>query len=410
MRALSRVKNAYRRLLSFVEMYGQHLPLGFKMIFSMGCSVVLLRGTMKGGGSLMLLYAGRSGNYHYLLKTFFDQYEVVEKKRSTLMTIRRHMNQMEPSSDVVVMDVGWPYHGLLNRKGDFLELPDWANMALELSDSWEETVRSFRRTIRSNDLRYIRQNEYRCELTTDRRDIERFYDKMYLPFIQSRHGLDAVKAPRRHVIRRARQGCLQQIFKGDQVVSAGVVYPDKGVLYFLWMGMPAETLKEPPPAAISALYYFGIRHAFDHDLWAVDFMGTRTFLTDGAFQFKRKWGAVLEDTFSPNSILIKPKSGRMNAARFCQHFPMLARREGELEVLFLSIDETVDEKKLSRLDAQYGCNGISRMTVLDLSGHGDSGCGETAVGGHAFHLIKAGLDNFAEHYGRIGDECGENPS
>lgn len=401
MRLLSRARGACRRLFYFFKLYGQHLPLGIKLIFKMPCSVILLRGTMKGSDDpLALLYVGRYGNYHYLQKNLFEECDVVEERKTTLLTFRRHMDRMEAASDVAIVDIGWPYHGLMNRSGVYLEMPDWAGMALELGETWEDTIRLFRHTTRRQDLRHIRLNEYRCEPTNDRAAIEKFYDEMYLPFIESRHGLDAVKASRRHVVRRAGKGCLLQIFKGERVVVAGVVYPEDGALYFLWLGMPSDCIEKPPQAAISAVYYFGIKHALDQGLWAVDFTGTRTFLSDGVFRFKRKWGALVEDSFSPSSLLVRPKNGHLNAARFCQRFPMLVRRNGELEGLLLSVDAPLDDKRLSQLNALYGCNGISRMTVVDLSGHGKAGCRDVAVGDLEFRLIGAGLDHYADHYAK----------
>ena len=401
MKVMSRIKGKIQRLVLFVQLYGQHFWPGVRMVFAMRCSVLLLRGPMtRGGGSLTLLYAGRNYNYHYLLKAIFESYTVVEERRMALPAIRRHVDQMTPKSDVVLLDVGWPYQGLLNRRGIYLEIPDWANMSFPLSDSWEETVQLFHRTIRRNDLRYIRQNEYRCELTTDRADIERFYDEMYLPFIQSRHGDGAVKEPRRQVIRRARKGGLQQIFQGDRVVLAGVVYPEGEVLYFLWIGMPSDCIENPPKAGISALFYFTIRYAFDHGFEVLDFLGTRTFLTDGSFCFKRRWGCVIDDSFSPNSLFIKPQRGNMNAARFCRNFPMLARRNEGFEGIFLSMDETVDEERLLKLYAQYGCGGIDRITVVDISGRVDSGCRDLVVDDHAFRLIGAGPEDFPRHYAK----------
>lgn len=401
MRLVSRVKGVCRGLLSFIQMHGQHLPLGIKMVFSFRCTVIRLVGSLPGSGDAQsVLYVGRRGNYHYLVNNLFDHYEIAEEKKSTLMTFRRSMRLMEPLADVVIVDIGWPYHGRMNRNGEYLELPDWVNMAVELEDSWEGIVRSFRRTIRNNDLRYIRQNAYRCEPTTDRRAVKNFYDNMYVPFIQSRHGLDAVKSTRRHVIRRASKGCLLQIYKDEQVVAAGVVFPENGILFSLWMGMPATVIKDPPRAVVSALYYFGMRYAFDNGFWAVDFLGTRTLLTQSSFRFKRKWGALVQDTFSPSSLLIKPQSGNLNAARFCQRFPMLARRDGELEVIGLSIDEKADEETLQKLNAQYGCDGINRITLVEVSDRNDIECVDFVEDHTDYRLIRTGLNTFAEHYAK----------
>jgi len=147
-------------------------------------------------------------------------------------------------------------------------------------------------------------------------------------------------------------------------VAAGVVYPEEDVLFFLWMGLPPEALGVPAEGAISALYYFGIRYAFDQGYAAVDFTGTRAFLGDGAFRFKRKWGALVDDTFSPSSILVRLRPGSRPAAAFCRDVPVLARSPHGIEAVFVSLDPETDEGLFQRLQREYGCRGIDRITVL----------------------------------------------
>jgi len=394
---LRRAKNAYR----FVATYRQHLPFAFEAIFSMPCAVTKLRGAIKGGDELItVLYVGRRMNYPYLLRTIFDEHHVQEEEHSSLLTFRKYMDKMAKDSDVIIVDLGWPYNGVFNRTGKYLEIPDWMNMVVELADDWDGVVRSFRHTTRNNDLRIIRRNDYRFEVSNERRLIEQFYDDMYIPYVTSRHKGDSVFAPRKHVIRQAKQGKLLHVLRGEQLVAAGVVFPGRDILYFLWMGLPPDCLDRPPEGAISALYYFGIKYAFDNDYKAVDFTGTRPFLNDGAFRFKRKWGALVEDTFSPSSILVKPKNNNENAARFCERFPVLARNGNDLEARFLYRDETVDEDTLDRLSKQYGCDGVDRMTVVEIADENETRSMQKDPDGCQYRLIKCRMDSFADHYAR----------
>lgn len=396
---------------AFVRLYGQHAPLALGAIFSISCVVVRMRGKIRDTDQdITVLYVGRRSrsrsNYSYLSSALFDDRLVVDRHPSNLLAVRKHMRRASALSDILIADIGWPYDALFNRSGTFLELPDWMNMAVNLADDWPAVIRSFRQTTRNNDLRLIRRNDYQCRLTRSRRDIEQFYELLYLPFIRHKHGNAAVAAPRRHVIRRALQGWLLQVLKGSDVVAAGVVYPDDGALYFLWLGIPKRHLENPPEAAISALYYFGIQHAFEQQLDSVDFAGTRPFLTDGAFHFKRKWGAAVEDTFSPSSILIKPQNGNEGAAKFCQHFPMLARRRDGLEAIFLRMGERVDAEAFSRLEKAYACSGIDSIAVIEIAESDEPTLTKVSNEGRAHRHVKTRLDKFAEHYAREApNEC-----
>jgi hypothetical protein len=310
------------------------------------------------------------------------------------------MDRMAKNSDVIIVDLGWPYNGRFNRDGEYLEIPDWLNMVVVLADDWASVVKSFRHTTRNNDLRLIRRNNYRCETTNDRRAIERFYDDMYVPFVSSRYEDGSVFTTRGRVIRKAMKGKLLHVLRGEQLVAAGVVLPGNDTLYFLWMGLPPDCLERPPEGAISALYYYGIKYAFDNGYKAVDFTGTRPFLNDGAFRFKRKWGARVEDTYSPNSILLKPKNNNENAAEFCKRIPLLARNGDDLEARFLYRDEIVDADTLRKLSKQYSCDGVDRVTVIEIADKNETRLVPMSTDGCQYRIINCRMDCFADYYAR----------
>jgi hypothetical protein len=186
--------------------------------------------------------------------------------------------------------------------------------------------------------------------------------------------------------------------RDDEVVAAGVIYPENDAMFSLWMGLPEKYLDPQPEAAISALYFFGIRYAFDNGYRFFDFTGTRALLKDGPFQFKRRWGPVIEDAFSPGSILLKPQNGNRNAALFCQEVPVLRRTGDGLEALIVRADEPADEGSLARLEKEFGCAGLERMTVIEISDRNETetiSCGDDKCD---YRLIRTRLDSFGDCY------------
>lgn len=382
----------------FVRAYSQHLPLAFESLFSLRCTVALLSGAVRGGEIVTVLYVGRGRNYDYLTRTLLANPRMIETVRTSLLDWRRHAERMWMRADVMLGDLGWPYNGRLHKHEAFLEVPDWMNMAVELKPTWEDTVRSFRGTTRNNDLRLIRRNGYYCEAVRTRAALEEFYDGMYLPYTRHKHQTGSTLAPRSHVVRRGTRGCLLRIRREGKVVAAGVVYPEDRVLFFLWMGLPADVLDSPPEAAISALYYFGLRHAFDNGYAAVDFTGTRAFLGDGAFRFKRKWGALVDDTFSPSSILVRLQPGSRRAAAFCRDTPVVARSPDGLEAVFVTLDSTADETLLRRLQREYGSRGIDRITVLQPGSETATKCIENPEDQCQYLWVRCTWDELADKY------------
>ena len=396
----------YRRALRLLtapyflfKRYGQHLPLAFEAIFSMPCYLALIRGNTRGGGpELKLLYVGRRRNYEYLVRTVFETHEVITDVHSNLLCFSKEQRRLTPQADITLCDIGWPYHGRVNRRNDYLVMPDWASMSLDLAGEWADVVRRFRHTTRNNDLRLIRRNGFGYVCRNDRETAQDFYDRFYLPFVSYRHGDESIVAPREHVIGRATKGAVLQVIHEGEAVAAGVVFPEDDVLYFLWMGVAAECVEEPPEAAVSALYYFGIKYAYESGYEGVDFTGTRPFLNDGAFRFKRKWGVGVWDTFSPSSILVRPQEGKENAAHFCERFPMLVRRNGSLEAIFLRTGKPVDDAYVKRIESQYLCPGMQCLTIVDTSGSQSEEERRIECDGYLLRVVGCSIRDFTKHY------------
>jgi Acetyltransferase (GNAT) domain len=385
--------------LRFLRLYGQHLPLAYDAIFTLACVVRTLEGTLQGTDErLSVLYAGRGKNFTYLKRAIFGECEVAAERKASLFSVEKHIAKLATSVDVVLVDVGWPYHGRINRDKEYLEVPDWVTMAIDLPETWQGVIQSFRHTTRNNDLRLIRRNQYQCRPTRSRADLQEFYESFYLPFVHAKHADDVVLSPRRHVMKRGQQGTLLQITRGDDIVAAGVVYPEGETMYFLWMGLPTRHLRSPPEACISALYYFGIRYAFDHGFKRVDFTGNRALLNDGAFRFKRKWGANVEDSFSPSSILVKPREGSRKAAVFCQNVPVLVRGTNGLEARFLFADGDATPAAVARIARDYGCEGIARTTVIEVGLESETGAMPTGEETCQYLPLRTNLEGFVKSY------------
>ena len=392
----------FRKFVSvyhFVREYGEHLPLAGKAIFNISCTITTIRGSIRGCGKpILVLYVGRRWNYDFLVDLMLEEHEIVSQANVTLFTARSRSRSLAADADIEIVDVCWPYVGRFNREGGYLEFTDWLNMTLSLKQDWKSTIRSFRKTTRNNDLRLIRRNQYRFEVTNDPEIIDAFYDDMYVSSASRRHGTASIIAPKKHVLKRARQGKLLQVYRGDEVVIAGVIYPEADVLYFLWQGSPPQFQERAPEGSASALYYFGIRYAFDNDISAVDFAGTRAFLDFGDFRFKRKWGARVDDAFSPNSVLMRPLNNQANTVSFCEQFPVIACCDDGLEAVIVRRDDTVDSDTLRRLDKHYNCDGLARTVLILVSDPAHAGATTMELNDHEFHVIQCHPDQFASRY------------
>lgn len=369
---LGLLKGAARRFAEIAMPVLSEVSVVGIAVFEFPVEVILLRGPLRGGTDeedATLLYVGRGLNLPHFKKKYFKEVEIVQSRKANLFTFRKHMAAIEGEADVTFVDIGWPYNGLINKNGDFLVLPDWVCMVTPLADTWEETVQGFRKTMRKNIGRLIRKNEYQCQATTDPDEIKAFYDEYYQAFINSRYSGEVFMTPRLQVERRARQGVILKVMGPDGPVAGGVYFPQGDQFCLLISGMPEALVDNPPEAAISALYYFSIRFAFDNGFKAVNFMGTRAFPDDGLFQFKRKWGAELKDAFSIDAILFRPANNSPKAARFCELFPFIVRRGEELGLVLCTTSKGMTAQDRDRLVAGSHTGGLDFAQVVQVTDH-----------------------------------------
>lgn len=141
-------------------------------------------------------------------------------------------------------------------------------------------------------------------------------------------------------------------------------------------------------------------HAYDQSLTADDLMDTRAFPIDGVLQFKRRWGAVLDDFNSPSSILFKPLKDNAKAANFSQQFPLIARRDGALELVVCSLEPEFDDAACKRTLSSFYCDGIDQVTVVHLS---DQYASTTLTVSKAYpnvRVVRCTLQDFSQYYTR----------
>lgn len=386
----------FDRLLGFYRQYGHQAPLAFKAILDLRCRVVLVSGRLRRSGvQVRLIYAGRGRNLPWLLQHVFEDWQQLQAVRCTPFNFRGALQRLGGDADVEVIDIGWPYDTFARDGARHVELPPWINMTLHLPDTWEEVRRCFRPTTRNNDLRIIRREGYTCEPTRDPALIDDFHEHMYVPSMRGRHGDGAIIVPLARMQKRARDGWLLRILKDGEVVAAGLVHPAGDTCYFLWMGVPAG--RPMAEGATSALYYFGIRHAFDQGYRMLDFGTSRPALNDGPLRFKRKWGGVLADTVDPGALLIAPRAGRMAGLRFCASLPMLVRGSRGLEALFAS-EEPADAARLTAAWREFGCAGIRRATLVTTGAQFATELLPPDSSGCEYRLVSVPPDEFSRHF------------
>lgn len=382
------------RSFTFVQENADKISYVPGALLNVRVNLIILRGKLHGHDMTVdILYAGRCQNLTYLKRKILSEPTVLKSEKTNLFSLRSKIKQWERQADIVFLDVGWPYNGLLNKSGGYLEIPDWISMIVPIEKDWETIEQRFNKTTRKQ----IRRMDYQFEASDDPDVIARFYDDFYVPFVRHRHDADVIFESRKSVEKRARQGKVLRVLDGDEAIVSGIVYFEDDVLYFLWIGLAEKYLSTPPPAALMAIYYYCLRYAFDNGFKAANWLGTRGFPTDGVFQFKRRWGARIDDSFTPNAILIKPAQNSVSAAKFLEAVPLLVRRNGRLQMIFGSTAETCGDKDIRGMMSNFACGGIDQIKVVHVVEGNASAAGNMPSQEDNLTVSTTTLENFSKN-------------
>jgi hypothetical protein len=175
----------------------------------------------------------------------------------------------------------------------------WIRQAYDLAIPLEEL---FKHRERRRERKKVLT--FQPAFSTDPEDLEFFYEKMYLPFIQKRHS-DAIILKKVFLQQDMKKGGELCFIKKDGQIASGGFCTHVGDSYnMLILGMADEKYVEE--GAVAALFYYGLHRALEKEARYFDFGLTRPFITDGVCIYKRKWGGRIQrDPDTPRVLYLK---------------------------------------------------------------------------------------------------------
>lgn len=200
------------------------------------------------------------------------------------------MKHTPPSADIIFVKTDRFFIKLL-RHFHFITIPEWINMIVDSSKSFEELEHNFSSGAQKDIKKTIKYG-YSYELTDDQKKMEFFYHRMFLPYILERYGEEMPDYYLKYIHMILQRNTMKLILVKDKetYISGGLV-DIKGKKEFLpSMGILDGDIQYVKKYAPSALFYFHIVSAKKRDATSINYGNTRSFLNDGNYQFKRKWG------------------------------------------------------------------------------------------------------------------------
>jgi hypothetical protein len=174
-------------------------------------------------------------------------------------------------------------------------IPEWTPMRIDITRPMEELRRRGVSDF-ANVERYIRKYGLTCRLTADRRELEQFYGKMYLPYLAARHGDEALMETMPELLDHKADLVLLLVLEEGEPISGVLMERCDGYLNMFRLGIARGDASLISHGAIGALYYFAVIEGQQTGCRYLDVGGTRPFLTDGITQSKLRHSA----RFSPH--------------------------------------------------------------------------------------------------------------
>lgn len=356
---------ALQRHLEPRNYYLNHPAHLCRQLFEPRFECLRLSGLEKHSGSPMkILYLGEGNSLSYLKTLFFQtapaeeivrKYSFVEMVRGVSLPLSGH--------DACVREMT-PRLIRLSRTKSGFSTPDWIEQEIVLNGSWDDVVARFRKNTRSTDLRKVRKYNFSHDVVTDRENIEYFHDHLYLPYVNGRFQDAAEYINREWLIAVASGSGLLRILDKDRFLAGVVLHYERNFLDWIWVGALAQDVGDLEKGVFSSLYYHSIRHAHEKGFKKMKMGNSRTFLNDGVYRYKRKWGAQVVSSRYANTRLLFDFDFNSTAIRqWLEACPFLTAHGSRFSANIFSFNVATDSQQLLAKMSDIFSPGMDRINV-----------------------------------------------
>jgi hypothetical protein len=257
-----------------------------------------------------------------------------------------------------------------------LILPRCVAHTMDVTGEWQDVCRRFHDSVRTNELRWIRKYGYRFEKSTNTGHFEHFYESMYLPTINRRHGSAAILDSKAKAYEFFENGFLLRVFKGGTWVAGALCELRASGLRLCELGVWEANDALIKEGAMGAAYIAAIQTANNLKCHRIDLTASASLLSNGTFQHKRKWGTSVSLPVSDQQrIWIHIARYTPAIHRLLAMNPMITvDQDGQLQALVAleSLDDwtTAEAERWRR---RFFVPGLSSIRVLPLDRFRETG-------------------------------------
>jgi len=245
---------------------------------------------------------------------------------------------------------------------DSFTVPSWLEWEVSLPLSPSAIVKSDL----GRDLKRMRRNGLSYELAKDPADIRLFYWHMYLPHARRTHGSRAMVLPFEYIEERWRDCELLFVLSDRNRVGGMLIRRDDHGPRLWKLGVRNGERVYTEMGVGTALYWYSLQHLEKKGHRRANIGGSRAFITDGGYRYKRKWGQRLiggSDTCF--RIVLLANTG--GARAFLARNPFIFREGNDLKcAVFPDSKPPADGPKLEGLRAGLRAIGVFEVSAYRL--------------------------------------------
>ena len=306
-------------------------------------------------------------NFQFIMDSIYADFAIIAHiKNVNGLNINRGLRKLEGQADMVFINAELLFVRRLERS-EHLAIPPWVPQKVILGNQWEDVIRSFPKKFRKELRRILKQGYHFCPAHTEKQ-FNHFYHAMYVPYTQTRFGNTAVILPQNHIKKILRQGQILFLFHNKCLLLGSLIKYEHDRLLLIC----TAAAKGIPPAmfkgAAEALDYFSIMSAFEKGCRIVDFLGSRPFLDDGAFRYKRKWGTYIDKFYRPVAdIYFKILHLNTGVKGFLAHHPFIIKTSKGFRGRVL-LNKSASGKDITRCAKRFKTKGLNGIDIFCADG------------------------------------------
>jgi hypothetical protein len=204
--------------------------------------------------------------------------------------------------DMIISEISPLVMNRFHKLNGFV-VPEWIRMKINIDRPLSEIIKKSASDFR-DVMRKIRNHNMTYEILTDKESYKYFNDKLYLPYITSRHGEEAWIEDLNIIWKSTPSPVLMAIKENDIMVGGAIIRKSDESLELLRLGLLDGNHEYRRHGVIGAIYYFGILEGQKMGCQYLDVGGTRPFLTDGLTRFKLGLGADFISNLPPKAAYL----------------------------------------------------------------------------------------------------------